>query len=70
MPWVNNPHAVHQHYLRIGNGWEVWSTARVRGMELENERLRDALARIAQRAKEGVEARNLGDMASAHLRRD
>lgn len=37
MPWINNPHAVHAHYLRIGNGWEVWSSERVRGMERELE---------------------------------
>lgn len=40
MPWINNPHAVHAHYLRIGNGWEVWTSERVRGMEQEIERLR------------------------------
>jgi len=38
------------------------------GLSDENERLRDALRRISQRAKEGVCARNLGDMAAAHLR--
>lgn len=31
--FIDNPHAVHAHYLRIGNGWEVWTTERVRGME-------------------------------------
>ena len=38
------------------------------GLSDENERLRDALRRISERAKQGVEARNLGDMADSHLR--
>lgn len=33
MDFINNPHRVHAHYLRIGNGWEVWTSERVRGME-------------------------------------
>lgn len=39
MAFINNPHAVHAHYLRIGNGWEIWTSERVRGMERELERL-------------------------------
>lgn len=36
---VDDPEAMHSHYLRIGNGWEVWRAERVRGLERENESL-------------------------------
>jgi hypothetical protein len=36
---INDPHAMHAHYLRIGNGWEVWTSERVRGYERRIEEL-------------------------------
>lgn len=41
MPWIDNPHAVHSHYLRTGNGWEVWPSERVRGYECYIEALEE-----------------------------
>ncbi len=36
---IDDPEAMHSHYLRVGNGWEVWRAERVRGLERENESL-------------------------------
>lgn len=36
---IDDPNAMHSHYLRNCKGWEVWPTERVRGLERENESL-------------------------------
>lgn len=36
---IDDPEAMHSHYLRVGNGFEVWRAERVRGLERDNESL-------------------------------
>jgi len=43
---IGDPHAMHAHYLRIGNGWEVWTHERVRGMERQIAELEQDKARL------------------------
>lgn len=45
---IDNPHAVHAHYLQIGNGWEVWTTERVRGMERDLEQKDRRIAELEE----------------------
>ena len=45
---INNPNAMHTHYLRECNGWEVWHGDRVRKMESDIVELELKLAALGE----------------------
>lgn len=49
---IADPNAMHSHYLRQGNGWEVWSTERIRNMDRDNARLESENAALRLAAAE------------------
>lgn len=67
---ISDPHAMHAHYLRIGNGWEVWTHERVRGMEKQIAELEQDKARLESEVLDAIEDAARGACHTAKQNRE